>query len=66
MKETTLFTMVTSNIKYLVVTLTKQVKDLYDKNFKSQPDVVAHTFNPSTQEAEAGRFLSLRTAWSTK
>ena len=24
-----------------------------------------HTFNPSTWEAEAGRSLSLRTAWST-
>jgi hypothetical protein len=28
--------------------------------------VVAHAFNPSTWEAEAGRFLSSRTAWSTK
>jgi hypothetical protein len=28
--------------------------------------VVAHTFNPSTWEAEAGRFLSLRPAWSTE
>jgi hypothetical protein len=28
--------------------------------------VVAHTFNPSTWEAEAGRFLSSRPAWSTK
>jgi hypothetical protein len=28
--------------------------------------VVAHAFNPSTQEAEAGGFLSLRPAWSTK
>jgi hypothetical protein len=28
--------------------------------------VVAHTFNPSTQEAEAGGFLSSRPAWSTK
>jgi hypothetical protein len=26
---------------------------------------MAHTFNPSTQEAEAGRFLSSRQAWST-
>jgi len=24
----------------------------------------AHAFNPSTREAEAGRFLSLRPAWS--
>jgi hypothetical protein len=29
------FTIVTNNIKYLGVTLTKQVKDLYEKNFKS-------------------------------
>jgi hypothetical protein len=29
------FTIVTNNIKYLGVTLTKQVKELYDKNFKS-------------------------------
>jgi hypothetical protein len=28
--------------------------------------VVVHTFNPSTWEAEAGGFLSLRPAWSTK
>jgi major histocompatibility complex class I len=31
-----------------------------------KPDVVAHAFNPSTREAEAGRFLSSRPAWSTK
>jgi hypothetical protein len=29
------FIIVTNNIKYLGVTLTKQVKDSYDKNFKS-------------------------------
>jgi hypothetical protein len=29
------FTIVTNNITYLGMTLTKQVKDLYDKNFKS-------------------------------
>jgi hypothetical protein len=28
--------------------------------------VVVHAFNPSTPEAEAGRFLSSRPAWSTK
>ena len=32
---TTPFTVVSNNIKYLGVTLTKEVKDLYDKNFKS-------------------------------
>jgi hypothetical protein len=30
------------------------------------PGVVAHTFNPSTWEAEAGGFLSSRLAWSTE
>jgi hypothetical protein len=34
-KETTPFKIVTNNKKYLGVSLTKQVKDLYDKNFKS-------------------------------
>jgi major histocompatibility complex class I len=28
--------------------------------------VLAHTFNPSTWEAEAGGFLSSRPAWSTE
>ena len=34
-RERILFYIVTNNIKYLGVTLTKEVKDLYDKNFKS-------------------------------
>jgi hypothetical protein len=34
-RETTPFTIVTNNMKYLCVTLTKEVKDLYDKNFMS-------------------------------
>jgi hypothetical protein len=34
--ETTPFIIVTDNIKYLGMTLSKEVKDLYDKNFKSQ------------------------------
>ena len=34
-REMTPFTIVTRKIKYLVVTLTKQVKDLYENNFKS-------------------------------
>ena len=34
-RETSPFTIATNNIKYLGVTLTKQVKDLYRKNFES-------------------------------
>jgi hypothetical protein len=34
-RETIPFTIVTNNIKYLGVTLTKEVKGLYDKNYKS-------------------------------
>ena len=34
-REITPFTIVTNNIKYLGMTLTKQVNDLYDNNFKS-------------------------------
>jgi hypothetical protein len=33
-RETTPFTIATNNIKYLDVTLIRQVKDLYDKKFK--------------------------------
>ena len=36
------------------------------KEKEKEPGVVVHTFNPSTWEVEAGGFLSLRTAWSTK
>ena len=39
----------------------KQIKKL-----KTELGVVAHAFNSSTQEAEAGGFLSSRPAWSTK
>lgn len=34
-RETAHFTIASSNIKYLGVTVNKQVKDLYDKNFKT-------------------------------
>jgi hypothetical protein len=34
-RETTPFIIATNNIKYMDVTLSKEVKDLYDKNFKS-------------------------------
>jgi major histocompatibility complex class I len=31
-----------------------------------EPGMVVHAFNPSTQKAEAGGFLSSRPAWITK
>ena len=34
-RETSPFTIATNNIKYLGVTLNKEVKDLFDKYFKS-------------------------------
>ena len=34
-RDTTPMSIVTNNIKYLGMTLTKQVNDLYDNNFKS-------------------------------
>ena len=34
-RETSPFTIATNSIKYLGITLTKEVKDLFDKNFKS-------------------------------
>jgi hypothetical protein len=43
-------------------------KSKWIKNLHIKPDtlcqaVVVHTFNPSTWEAEAGRFLSLSSTW---
>jgi hypothetical protein len=35
-RETTPFSKVTNNVKYLGMALTKEVKDIYDKNFKSE------------------------------
>jgi hypothetical protein len=44
----------------------KFLKIVLLKNIKYQLGMVVHAFNPSTREAEAGRFLSSRPAWSTK
>jgi hypothetical protein len=38
----------------------------FNKKQKQAWAVVAHAFNPSTREAEAGGFLSSRPTWSTK
>ena len=43
-RESTAFAIVTSNIKYLGVTLTKQVKDIYDKNFKNLKKQIKKVF----------------------
>jgi hypothetical protein len=41
-----------------------------DRNYALEkarkPGMVAHAFNPSTWESEAGRFLSSRPAWSAE
>jgi hypothetical protein len=47
---------------YVCVHVTAKVK----RKYWASPAVVVHAFNPSTWEAEAGRFLSSRTAWSTE
>jgi hypothetical protein len=49
---------------YLIIIINKILKKRKKKERNSQA-VVAHTFNPSTWEAEAGRFLSSRPAWAT-
>jgi hypothetical protein len=36
------------------------------KKIKKKPVVAAHAFNPSTREAEVGKFLSSRPAWTTE
>jgi hypothetical protein len=41
--KATPITIVTNNIKYLGMTLSKQVKDLYDKNFKSLEKKIEET-----------------------
>jgi hypothetical protein len=41
-------------------------KTVSEKRNNPEPGTVAHAFNPSTWEAEAGGFLSSRPDWSTK
>jgi hypothetical protein len=44
----------------------KKKKEKKRKRKLRMQAVVAQAFNPSTSEAEAGRFLSSRPAWSTE
>jgi hypothetical protein len=44
-RKTKPFTIVTNNVKCLGVTLTKQVKDLYDMNFKSPKKEIEEVLN---------------------
>jgi hypothetical protein len=47
------------------MTRERQVTTANAKRVPVSRAVVAHAFNPSTREAEAGGFLSSRPAWST-
>jgi hypothetical protein len=49
-------------------TLTQVYTNMYTHTYikNKGAGVMAHTFNPSTWEAEAGGFLSSRPAWSTE
>jgi hypothetical protein len=53
-REPTPFTIVTINIKYLGVTLSKEVKDLYDKNLKSLKKEI---------EEDLRRWIDLPCSW---
>jgi hypothetical protein len=48
---------------YVFVYVCGKIKE---KETMTLPGVVAHAFNPSTWEAEAGGFLSSRPVWSTE
>jgi hypothetical protein len=56
------------SIASIAATWEKVIDDDDDKKTttKKKPGMMAHAFNPSTWEAEAGGFLSSRPAWSTK
>jgi hypothetical protein len=54
------------SLKALVSQAQPPVFDKTDEKMPINWAVVAHAFNPSTPEVEAGRFLSSRPAWSIK
>jgi hypothetical protein len=51
---------------YIWIWILDFILQLYPEIDNSGQAVVAHAFNPSTWEEEAGGFLSSRPAWSTK
>ena len=53
-KETSTFTIAINSIKYLGVTLTKEVKDLFDKNFKALEKEI---------EEDTRKWKDLRCSW---
>ena len=57
-RETTPFTIITNNIKYLGVTLTKGVKYLFDKNFKSRAGEMAQWVRAPDCSSEGPEFKS--------
>jgi hypothetical protein len=57
---------ITSEVQNLEISKIQFTNYMKLKKEEDQLGVVVHAFNPSTQEAEAGGFLSSRPAWSTK
>jgi hypothetical protein len=55
----------TPNLMMLIEDFKKDINNSL-KEVQDKPVMVAHTFNPSTREAEAGKIVSSRPAWFTK
>jgi hypothetical protein len=52
--------------KFLASLSLRRLKTTTTTTTKNKPGMVTHAFNPSTWEAEAGGFLSLKPVWSTE
>jgi hypothetical protein len=56
-----------SDLKSLLMMIEDFKKDINNSSTEIQElGLMLHAFNPSTWDAEAGGFLSLKPAWSTK